>query len=79
MSKAITVARFRKGQEVVFLGGSGVVKGRYLESGHWMYAVQMQMGPEPEVGRIGYETTVIMPELDLTTAEPNLSAALAAA
>lgn len=61
------ISQFRKGEKVQFLGGVGTVKNFQLEAGSWTYAVEMAMGPEPEMGRIGYETTVLLDEADLVT------------
>lgn len=60
-----TAPRFREGEKVTFLGGAGRIKNYQLEAGHWTYMVEMAMGPEPEMGRIGYETTVLLNEADL--------------
>lgn len=59
------VPRFRKGQTVKFVGGTGTVKSHHLDSSSWTYLVEMAMGPEPEMGRIGYETTLLLNESDL--------------
>jgi len=60
-------SQFQKGEKVKFLGGVGTIKNFQLEAGSWTYAVEMAMGPEPEMGRIGYETTVLLDETDLIT------------
>jgi hypothetical protein len=60
-----TVPHFRKGQAVKFVGGVGTVKSHYLNSSTWTYLVEMAMGPEPEMGRVGYETTLLLNEADL--------------
>jgi hypothetical protein len=66
MAATITkISQFCKGERVRFVGGSGTVKSYQLESGRWIYAVEMAMGPEPEMGRIGYETTILLNEADL--------------
>ncbi|MEP0913266.1 hypothetical protein NDI45_20350 [Leptolyngbya sp. GB1-A1] len=63
------VPRFRKGQTVSFIGGSGTIKSYYLEAGNWFYLVEMEMGPEPAMGRIGAETTVLLSQSDLIVQE----------
>lgn len=50
---------------VQFIGGQGKVKSYRPESGSWQYLVEMEMGPEPDMGRIGYETTIVLLESDL--------------
>ncbi len=60
-----TIPLFRKGQAVKFVGGTGIVKSHQLDSSTWTYLVEMAMGPEPEMGRIGYETTLLLNESDL--------------
>ncbi|MEP1079156.1 hypothetical protein NDI52_27485 [Leptolyngbya sp. PL-A3] len=65
-TKGMAAPRLRKGQKVRFIGGSGVIKGFQPEAGAWSYFVEMEMGPEPEMGRIGYETTILLSQADLT-------------
>jgi hypothetical protein len=63
--------RFGPNQMVQFLGGCGTIKEYHSDSGSWAYIVEMEMGPEPAIGRIGLETTVLLYETDIqdTTAE----------
>jgi hypothetical protein len=61
----ISLPKFSADQQVRFLGGEGKVKSYHPDSGSWFYAVEMALGPEPTVGRIGYETTILLPETDL--------------
>lgn len=66
MSTSITNApKFRKDQAVEFMGGTGKIKHYYFELGEWIYLVEMKLGSKPDFGRIGYETTVILPEIDM--------------
>lgn len=58
--------QYQRGQTAYFLGGQGIIKNYQQESGKWAYVVEMEMGPEPESGRIGYETTVCLFETELT-------------
>ena len=44
---------------------SGVIRSYQREAGTWSYLVEMELGPEPDFGRIGAEATVIMSEGDL--------------
>ncbi|MBD1909127.1 MULTISPECIES: hypothetical protein [unclassified Leptolyngbya] len=60
-----------KGQKVNFLGGSGTIKSYHPEAGSWSYLVEMEMGPEPEMGRIGYETAILLSQADLILQEDN--------
>lgn len=75
----LTVPKFRKGQVVCFIGGAGVIKNYRPELGVWVYLVEMSKGLEPEMGRVGYETMVWLPEGDLSLLEDNLFLDLAIA
>lgn len=57
---------FCQGQQVRFIGGAGIVKSFFPNAGSWFYQVEMEMGPVPAMGRIGYETTVLLSEVDMT-------------
>lgn len=59
------VPRFSKNQQVSFIGGSGIVKNCFLDSGMWVYAVEMELGPEPEIGRVGAEATILLHQTEL--------------
>jgi hypothetical protein len=70
MSVSLSSApRFSRNQFVRFIGGEGKVKELHANSGNWSYTVEMEMGPEPEIGRIGYETTILLSEADLNALE----------
>lgn len=60
--------KFRHSQMVCFQGGTGRIRRCHLESGTWAYAVEMALGPEPEFGRAGSETTILLNEVDLQAA-----------
>lgn len=80
MNKSVlTLRRFRKGQRVCFIGGMGTIENYKLESGSWIYLVAMELGPQPPMGRIGYETTIWLFEADLALLEDALSYNLAIA
>lgn len=64
-----TKPEFYTGQRVRFIGGAGIVKQLRPDAGNWTYQVEMEMGPEPEMGRIGYETTIVLSEADMTLVE----------
>lgn len=66
MSAVLTSPWLCQGQTVGFIGGAGVIKNYKVESGIWLYLVEMELGPEPEVGRVGCETMVWLPEADLS-------------
>ncbi len=67
ISAVINLARpkFCKGQKVEFLGGLGTIIQCCRNSGHWSYLVEMEMGSEPDMGRIGYETTILLFETNI--------------
>jgi hypothetical protein len=50
---------------VHFVGGIGTIKNYRPDSTTWTYAVEMEMGPEPEMGRVGLETTILLHEADI--------------
>lgn len=60
-----SLPKFRQEQMVCFLGVIGTIRSYHLESGTWAYAVEMALGPEPDVGRVGSETTILLHEADL--------------
>lgn len=64
-TKVMTMPKFSKKQRVCFVGGTGTIKNCLPESGTWTYAVEMELGPEPEMGRVGSETTVLFDETDI--------------
>lgn len=65
MAQLKTRPKYQPNQQVNFLGGEGTIRGFFPSAGTWTYAVEMTMGPEPEMGRIGAETTVLLLETDL--------------
>jgi hypothetical protein len=71
VSKSTTVLkipRFGNNQRVSFIGGEGIVKKLQHEFGSWNYQVEMEMGIEPDFGRVGAETMVILREAELCAA-----------
>jgi hypothetical protein len=52
---------------VSFAGGEGIVRRANWECDRWTYLVEMALGEEPEFGRIGPETMVLLDETDLYT------------
>lgn len=65
LQKTIEQPKFCKEQPVSFLGGWGIIKNSFLSAGKWLYLVEMELGPEPEMGRIGPETTILLYQTDL--------------
>jgi hypothetical protein len=57
--------RFYYAQQVFFLGGEGSVKSFKNETEIWIYTIEMMLGPEPDFGRIGGETSILLSEDDL--------------
>lgn len=62
---AMTPPRFSKNQMVCFVGGVGTIRSCRPESGTWTYVVEMELGPEPDMGRVGSETTILLLEADI--------------
>ncbi|MGD1949852.1 MAG: hypothetical protein ACFB14_09420 [Leptolyngbyaceae cyanobacterium] len=56
---------FHHNQRVRFVGGEGTVESYRSEADTWIYLIKMSMGPEPDFGRIGGETTIVLLESDL--------------
>ncbi|WP_017318366.1 hypothetical protein [Mastigocladopsis repens] len=63
--RTATLPRFSKHQLVSFFGGIGKIQNYQLDSGMWAYAVEMEMGPLPEMGRVGSETTILLYEAEI--------------
>ncbi|MBD2509064.1 hypothetical protein H6G91_17510 [Nostoc muscorum FACHB-395] len=61
----IAKPKFYKGQKVEFIGGLGTIRECHPNSGNWSYLVEMEMGSQPKMGRIGYETTILLFETDI--------------
>jgi hypothetical protein len=61
----MTPPKFTKNQLVYFLGGVGTIKSYKPDCDTWKYAIEMEKGPEPEMGRIGPETTILLHESDI--------------
>ena len=57
--------KYSKEQQVSFLGGMGKIKALRPDAESWAYAIEMEMGPMPEMGRIGAETTIWLQEADI--------------
>ena len=59
--------KFHRQQKVDFIGGTGEVKNLEREAGIWIYTVEMNMGVEPDFGRIGAERTILLEEQYICT------------
>ncbi len=59
------VPKFRNSQWVSFIGGEGIVRSYKPEEGTWMYLIEMALGLEPDFGRVGAETKILLAEADL--------------
>ncbi|WP_242064934.1 hypothetical protein [Nostoc sp. FACHB-133] len=57
--------KFRNTQWVSFVGGEGIVRSYTPESGTWTYLIEMTLGLEPDFGRVGAETMILLTEADL--------------
>jgi hypothetical protein len=61
----LKMPRFGSNQRVKFIGGEGIVKKVQHESASWNYLVEMEMGIEPDFGRVGAETMIVLSEADV--------------
>ncbi len=60
--------RYGKEQRVGFVGGAGTIKNYQPETGTWAYLIEMDMGSEPSMGRVGSETRILLLESDINHA-----------
>lgn len=61
--------RFDRHQTVRFFGGTGKIKSIHKQDIGWTYHVEMSLGVEPDFGRVGTETTVVLEEQDILAIE----------
>lgn len=61
----IPAPKFKIDQKVEFIGGIGKIRDHHHEFGGWTYQVEMEMGAEPDFGRIGFETVIMLPEPEI--------------
>ncbi|MDV2990708.1 MAG: hypothetical protein N4J56_000362 [Chroococcidiopsis sp. SAG 2025] len=64
-----SLPKFSRDRVVQFIGGSGKAKHYKPAAGTWSYTIEMDMGKPPEMGRIGFETTVLLDEADIQGVE----------
>jgi hypothetical protein len=57
--------KFNKNQVVSFIGGVGIILDLQADSDTWKYAVEMEKEPEPDIARLGNETTVFLYEAEI--------------
>ena len=65
--------QFHCHQTVHFLGGIGKIKSIQPQAIGWAYHVEMSMGAEPDFGRVGAETTIVLEEQELHPVEQRKS------
>jgi hypothetical protein len=58
-------SQFSHNQQVCFIGGTGTIKYCCFDTGKWIYAIEMPLGPEPEMGRVGAETQIFLEEIEI--------------
>lgn len=61
----VALPKFQKNQQVSFIGGIGKILNCQVDASAWTYAVEMEMGPEPSMGRVGPETTIWLYETEI--------------
>ncbi|MDM9380427.1 hypothetical protein QUB80_06890 [Chlorogloeopsis sp. ULAP01] len=64
-NQQLTPPKFTIHQFVYFIGGVGTILDFQVDANTWKYAVEMEKGPEPVMGRIGSETTIFLHERDI--------------
>jgi hypothetical protein len=65
LTKCLPKPKFRANHSVSFAGGQGIIRSANWEFGKWTYLVEMALGVEPDFGRIGAETMVLLEETEL--------------
>ena len=64
-SNFMMIPRFSRDEIVRFAGVVGRIKSYQPNLNTWTYTVEMEMGPEPDFGRVGSETTLLLEEADI--------------
>ncbi len=57
--------KFSQHQKVHFLGGNGTILFCQPDAGDWLYGVEMPVTTESDMGRVGCETVILVPEIEL--------------
>ena len=65
--------QFYRHQTVLFLGRIGEIKSIQPQAIGWAEHVEMGMGAEPDFGRVGAETTIVVEEQELRPVEQRRS------
>ncbi len=60
-----TLPKFSQYQQVHFLGGNGTILFWQPNAGDWLYGVEMPITTESDMDRVGYETVILVPEIEL--------------
>ena len=65
----LKIPKFGSHQRVKFIADEGVVKKLQHQSASWNYVIEieMEMGIEPDFGRVGAETVVVLDEAEIDT------------
>lgn len=61
----LTRPKFAPNQIVRFIGGMGKIRTIQQQDSRWVYTIEMSMGVEPDFGRVGAETTIVLAEQDI--------------
>ena len=61
----LTRPKFAPNQTVRFIGGIGKIKSIQQQDSRWVYTIEMSMEVEPDFGRVGAETTIVLAEQDI--------------
>jgi hypothetical protein len=61
----LTKPTFAPNQTVRFIGGMGKIKSIQQQDSRWVYTIEMSMGAEPDFGRLGAETAIVLAEQDI--------------
>lgn len=61
----LTRPKFAPNQTVRFIGGIGKITSIQQQDSRWVYTIEMSMGVEPDFGRVGAETTIVLAEQDI--------------
>ena len=60
-------AKFHQNQLVSFLGGIGTIKGCRIDSGNWVYAIEMAIESDLPTPSTGSEAMILLHEPDIET------------
>ncbi len=57
--------KFSQHQQVQFLGGNGIIVFCEPNAGNWLYGIEMPLVTETKMNRVGSETVILLPEIEL--------------